>query len=80
MAYLFMRASYHRLEDKKQAFALFLKIALAISLWGLTTEFIQKFWVEGRSFDLFDFIADSIGAFVAYLIAKKRCNPQAENC
>jgi VanZ family protein len=36
-----------------------------VAIWGLATEFIQKYFVPGRSFDLLDFAADSTGAFLA---------------
>ncbi len=49
-----------------------IKIAIATSLWGLTTEIIQKFFVPGRSFDMFDWSADSLGALIALLFARIR--------
>lgn len=71
MAYLFMRP----IAIKKMPAVIkqqsFLKIAISISLWGLAAEFIQEFWIEGRSFDIWDFVADSVGAITAYFYAKK---------
>jgi hypothetical protein len=52
-------------------FYYFIKIALAASIWGLAIEFIQKFFITGRTFDLLDWAADSVGCFVAFLIARK---------
>jgi VanZ family protein len=49
----------------------FIKIALAVSIWGLTIEFIQKFYVPGRDFELLDWAADSFGALVALLLCAK---------
>ncbi|MBL7701721.1 MAG: VanZ family protein [Ferruginibacter sp.] len=43
-----------------------LKIAIAAVVWGITTEFIQKFFIEGRSFDVYDLAADSGGIIIAY--------------
>jgi len=57
-------ASSHRLYY-------FIKIAIAASLWGLAIEFIQKYLITGRTFDLLDWAADSFGCFVAFLIARK---------
>jgi VanZ family protein len=45
-------------------------IVFAIIAWGLTTEFIQHAYIEGRSFDLYDWMADSIGTFLAIFISK----------
>lgn len=49
-----------------------IKTALAASCWGLTTEFIQRYFIPGRSFDLFDWSADTLGALLALLLAKYR--------
>jgi uncharacterized membrane protein len=43
-----------------------IKIAIAAVLWGLTTEFIQKFFIPDRSFDIYDLVADSAGILAAY--------------
>jgi len=43
-----------------------IKMVLAACTWGLTTEFIQKFFIPGRSFDLYDLAADSFGILTAY--------------
>jgi hypothetical protein len=43
-----------------------IKIAIAAVIWGLTTEFIQKFFIPGRSFDIYDLAADTTGILVAY--------------
>ena len=50
----------------------FIKIAIATSIWGLTTEFIQRFYISGRSFDLLDWAADSLGAFIALWFCRKK--------
>jgi len=48
-----------------------IRIALATSVWGLATEFIQKFFIPGRSFDLMDWVSDSLGILVAVIFARK---------
>ncbi len=50
----------------------FLWITIVASLWGLAIEFIQKYFVAGRSFDLLDWAADSAGALVAFLYCRTR--------
>jgi hypothetical protein len=51
----------------------FFIIALSGSAWGYCTELIQKFWVEiGRTYDLFDWAADSLGAVAGYIFARKK--------
>jgi len=72
MAFLFMLpfTSKKNLE-KRQLKQIFLKIAICTAIWGLTTEFIQDFFIPGRTFDLLDFVADAAGGLVAYFLAKK---------
>jgi hypothetical protein len=62
----FRKASLERNEKVN----LFLKISLATCIWGITTEFIQKFFVTGRQFDLLDWAADSFGAMIAFFVCK----------
>jgi hypothetical protein len=50
----------------------FIKIAISASIWGLTIEFIQRFYIAGRSFDLLDWAADSLGAVIALLFCRKK--------
>ncbi|RYF80794.1 MAG: VanZ family protein [Chitinophagaceae bacterium] len=40
-------------------------IVILTSAWGLATEFLQDAVVKGRSFDLWDWAADSAGALLA---------------
>lgn len=45
----------------------FLRIAVSMCIWGITTEFIQKFYSPTRAFDLLDWAADSLGILMASL-------------
>ena len=49
-----------------------LKIAITAITWGLTTEFIQKYFIPDRSFDMFDWGADSLGVLLAYTWCVKK--------
>ncbi len=68
---LFCWPFYNSTFNNKERLQYFIKIAFAVSVWGLTTEFIQKYFISGRAFDLVDWAADSFGAFIAYLFCKK---------
>lgn len=57
--------------SRRQKANWFIKITLATVLWGITTEYIQKFWIEGRQFDMVDWVADSAGAIIALLVSGK---------
>ncbi|MEP7106575.1 MAG: VanZ family protein [Ferruginibacter sp.] len=72
MAFLFMMPVALSPTRSRKKLQYFILIAIATSLWGLTTEFIQKFWVSGRNFDLFDWAADSLGAFTSLIICRKK--------
>lgn len=37
-------------------------------LYGLSVEFIQKYWIPNRSFDLFDLLADTVGSIVGLIV------------
>jgi VanZ family protein len=47
------------------------RITAAAILYGIAIEFIQKWWVPGRSFDVIDMIFDSIGSIAAFYYGKR---------
>lgn len=47
-------------------------IMILASMFGLAIEFIQKYFVTGRTFDLLDWAADSFGAIVAFFYCRYR--------
>ena len=72
LAVLFCGPFYKSSFSKTDRLQYFIKIAIATSVWGLTTEFIQKFFIPSRSFDLLDWAADSIGALIAFWFCSKK--------
>ena len=60
----------------------FLLIALSCAIWGYCSELIQKYWAIGRDYEILDWVADSVGAFIAYFVCIKKftltpkANPQ----
>jgi hypothetical protein len=72
LALLFMLPFAHSSMNQKEKLQYFIRIAIATSVWGLTSEFIQKYWADGRSFDLIDWGADSLGAIVSFIFCKKK--------
>ena len=70
LAFLFMYP-YNRSElPHREKWQYSIRICMATCLWGLTTEFIQKYFIPGRSFDLFDWVADILGAIIALLFSR----------
>lgn len=49
----------------------FIRICLSACVWGLTTEYIQGFYIPTRSFDLVDWAADSIGVLIAFVYCRR---------
>ena len=53
---------------KKWTYIIF--IASGVILWGLITEFIQHYFIAGRSFDMFDWMADTCGVIIAVYLSR----------
>lgn len=54
--------------SEKQKISYTLKISLAAIIWGITIEFLQKFYVPSRDFDLLDWAADVVGIIMAFWV------------
>ena len=72
LAFLFMLPFIRSSLPVKHKWYWLVSIAIAASIWGLTSEVIQKYYIPGRSFDWFDWAADSFGALVALIFSKLR--------
>jgi len=77
LALLFMLPVALANREQRIKLQWFLCIAIATSIWGLATEFIQKYLVTGRSFDLLDWAADSLGAALVFIYCMRRYTQQA---
>ena len=71
LAFLFMIPFCKSDMTRINKWSFIIKIAMSVSIWGLTTEFIQKFFIPGRSFDLLDWAADSVGVILAVVVCRK---------
>jgi VanZ family protein len=69
LVFLFCWPFYRSHFSRKERNNYFIKIALSAAVWGLIIELIQKFFVQGRSFDLLDWVADSIGALLGFFVS-----------
>jgi VanZ family protein len=67
LGFLFMRPIAKAPFSRMDKWHYFIRICLAVSIWGLTTELIQLFFIPTRDFDLVDWAADSIGGLFALL-------------
>jgi len=59
-AYPFIKA---RNSTKK----MLIKISILFVMYGVSVEFIQKYFASERSFDISDMIADTVGCFFGYV-------------
>lgn len=71
LALLFMMPVALSSISHKEQITYLICIAIATSVWGLTTEFIQKYLVINRAFDLLDWVADSFGALASFIFCRK---------
>ncbi len=55
-------------QDKRAVKSWFVIIALSIIAYGILMEFVQKYFVPGRSFEVADIIFDGLGTLTAIFI------------
>jgi VanZ family protein len=63
---LWCRYFYKMSFEKKDLKKIFLWLMLSGVLYGVIMEFVQKYFVPNRSFDLGDIIADAIGSLSGF--------------
>ena len=61
MVFLWCWAILRMQFEKKKLERIFLLIAIAWLAYGIGMEFVQKYCIANRSFDLGDIIADGVG-------------------
>lgn len=69
LVWFFCRAQYRRGKSGRSFKYAFVTIALLSILYGVVMEFVQKYFVANRSFDIGDIIADAIGAALGYALS-----------
>lgn len=58
-----------RVKDSGRLLRLFFLWYVLGNIYGIGSEFVQKYWIPGRDYDQADMIADMIGAGLAYGIS-----------
>ncbi|MDP4128728.1 MAG: VanZ family protein [Bacteroidota bacterium] len=53
---------------------IFFVIFIAACLYGTAMEFVQKYFIPFRDFDLYDILADVVGACIGYLLMRLTIN------
>lgn len=73
LAVLFCWPFYKSSVPSEKRLIYFIVVALLTIAWGYTTELIQKLRPElGRTYDLYDWAADSIGAIIGFIFSRKK--------
>jgi glycopeptide antibiotics resistance protein len=67
VAFLWMLPVGLSTQSKKSKYYWCIKVSIASAIWGLTAELIQKYFIPGRSYDLIDLLANTLGVIVAYI-------------
>ncbi len=70
--FVFLWSIYYasRKEKNNQSDSRFVLIVLIACLYGYGTELMQKYIIPNRDYDIYDILADSIGALLGYLIVR----------
>lgn len=55
-----------RSSDISRLVRWFFAFYVVANVYGISMEYVQKYWIPGRDFDLADIIADMIGAGLGY--------------
>ena len=71
LVYLFCRPFKVIEMPKAKVASWFLSIALYGLVYGISVEFIQKYFVSNRSYEIWDIVADAIGCLIGYLYCSK---------
>jgi VanZ family protein len=72
LVFLWCWALSKKNENSPRLKTFFLQITIAAIAYGILMEFVQRNFIPGRSFDIIDMIADSVGAFVGFFFSSWR--------
>jgi VanZ family protein len=68
---LFARPFHKSNQPAKQRKKWFFLIMLGGIVYGTAMEFVQKYWVPGRSFEIWDIVSDSTGCIAAFFYSRR---------
>jgi len=69
MVILWCRAMHMRGYSTQQLRKQFIWIVILTATYGTGMEFVQKYLVSNRSFDIGDIVADTVGAIIGWMIS-----------
>jgi VanZ family protein len=78
LVFLFCWGIQRRYNSEKKN-NIFILIAFACAVYGISMEYVQRNFIPNRSFDTGDIIADVIGCFAGWWLAKKLAGSTEKN-
>jgi VanZ family protein len=71
-SFVFLWSFYFALKKEKESNSnkQFIRILIIACLYGIAMEYVQKYFIPNRDFDIFDIAADIIGAGGGFLIVR----------
>ena len=72
MAFLLCWAVHKKYVDAHKLRFAFLMMGFFCLCYGIAMEFVQKYFIPNRSFDVGDIIADGIGSIIGILYSLRR--------
>ena len=71
-SFVFLWSFYYASKQEKNhnSNKQFIRILIIACLYGIAMEYVQKYFIPNRDFDIYDIMADIIGAGCGYLIVR----------
>jgi VanZ family protein len=71
LSVLWCFALLKKTSDRKKLRQWFLSVAIIWIIYGIAMEFVQRYFIPGRSFDINDMIADAAGATAGLIFSTR---------
>ena len=70
--FVFLWSLYFAIKNEKKVFPIrkSLSILIIACLYGTAMEYVQKYFIPNRDFDIYDIAADVLGAVLGFLIVR----------
>src|SRR5450432_1901738 len=71
-SFVFLWCIYYstRKEKNNHATSRYILILIIACLYGVATELMQKYLIPNRDYDIYDIMADSVGALLGYIFVR----------
>ena len=63
--------AFFNVNNQNSASRIDFKVATGVTVYGIVMEFVQKYFVVMRSFDIIDILADAVGVLIGALIFRR---------